>query len=441
MESPLIFGLPVAFGLLPLLLFIILSFNPKIHPALNIIACTVLGAVLNKANLLQFGDIVRTGLSSMLALTAFTVLMGSGLAAIMRKTGAAELLVHFFIDKLGIKSEKRAILTTMVICMVMAILLATMAGANSVIAPIVIPMVAMVGITPATLSVIFMGASQIGLFCGPFVPQAVLTMELTGLGYGEYFLKVAIPIACIFFIGTYLIAVYTQKKTRGKDGETFPTEFLIEQKSYTPTPQAKRSTIAFLVTMGIMLLIGVIRGGSIGYSLTVILICDAMTGLAGGMSSYDIVATACEGAGKLFWLFITVFMFSPCIDYITNCGAFDVLSNFLSPFAAGHGIVFFTAAIVVIGIFAINGTHVAQIAILDTLFASIAMSLGVTPALWAVCLTLGSQITNFAYPGVDMIAAMGIAQCKTVKHQLRLGYMWMIPCCVVWAVIAGILIR
>ena len=54
-------------------------------------------------------------------------------------------------------------IATMVCSVVLVTLLGTLAGANAVIAPIVIPLVAAVGITPSALAVIFQGAGQTGL--------------------------------------------------------------------------------------------------------------------------------------------------------------------------------------------------------------------------------------------------------------------------------------
>ncbi len=56
-------------------------------------------------------------------------------------------------------------------------LLGTMAGANAIIAPIVIPLIATMGITPSTLGLIFQGAGQTGLFLGPFSPPMVTLMR------------------------------------------------------------------------------------------------------------------------------------------------------------------------------------------------------------------------------------------------------------------------
>lgn len=86
---------------------------------------------------------------------------------VLRKTGVAAAIVNVLMRKIGVRTQKRAMIATMVCSVVLVTLLGTLAGANAVIAPIVIPLVAAVGITPSALAVIFQGAGQTGLFPAP----------------------------------------------------------------------------------------------------------------------------------------------------------------------------------------------------------------------------------------------------------------------------------
>ena len=60
-------------------------------------------------------------------------------------------------------------------------MLGTLSGSNAIIAPILIPIMASLGITPSTLGVILHGAGAAGLQIGPFVPPVATVMGLTGL--------------------------------------------------------------------------------------------------------------------------------------------------------------------------------------------------------------------------------------------------------------------
>ena len=80
-----------------------------------------------------------------------------------------------------------------------------------------------------------------------------------------------------------------------------------------------------------------------------------------------------------------------------------------------------------IGIFGINGAAVAQAMMIDTLFHPFLGDLGVSMSLWATIVLVGSQITSFAYPGLDMIGQMGLAHAKDIKPMMKLAYMAIIP--------------
>ena len=166
----MIFNLPPILGLAPLVLYIILAFQKNMHPIVNVGICVLLGAILSGQSIGSLGTVVYESMGSFLALVGFIIMLGSGLGVVMRKTGVAENIVHLLMQKIGVKTQKRAILATMVSSIVLVTLLGTLAGANAIIAPIVIPLVAAVGLTPSTLAVIFQGAGQTGLFLSPFGP-------------------------------------------------------------------------------------------------------------------------------------------------------------------------------------------------------------------------------------------------------------------------------
>ena len=61
----------------------------------------------------------------------------------------------------------------MICSLVIVALLGTLAGGNAIIAPIIIPIVAAVGITPSTVGVIFQAMGETGLIWGPFTPPVI----------------------------------------------------------------------------------------------------------------------------------------------------------------------------------------------------------------------------------------------------------------------------
>lgn len=296
-----------------------------------------------------------------------------------------------------------------------------------------IPLVAAVGITPSTLAIIFQGAGQTGLFLSPFSPPMVTLMGITGLSYPRILVCAGIPIAIVMWIGTYLIAIKVQKDTQGK--EDFGTDVELPDGNFKVDPVTKRATFTFVITMAVMVVYGIITKGGASFVILVMLVAAILTGLVAKMSAGEIFDSIIEGCGKLMWLFFMFLMFNPFLNFVTASGAFDAMLELMEPLIGSTGKLGFTLLTVLVGIFGINGAAVAQALMIDSLFNGFLPGLGVSMELWAMIVLVGHQITSYAYPGVDMIGAMGLAHAKNIKPMLQLAYMAIIPgtilaCCI-----------
>lgn len=416
----LLFNLPPLVGLLPLLVYIVLSFREKSNPVVNVGISVLIGAILIKQPLMGLGSVIAGALGSFLALIGFIIMLGSGLGAVLGKAGVAENLVHILMDRIGINTERKAIIGTMATSIILVTLLGTMAGANAIIAPIVIPLIAVMGITPNTLGVIFQGAGQTGLFLGPFSPPMVTLMELTGLSYLSILLYAGLPVSVVMWAITYFIARRVQRQTAGKFSFALPEKEV--GKVYTASPETKRATIAFLLTFLGLIVYGVAVKGGASYAVFIMITVAIVTGLAAGMKMGDLVNTFFEGMSKLIWLFFMFILFEPFLMFVEQSGAFEALFNLLQPLISSSGQVIFSLVTALIGVFGISGAAVGQAILMDGMFGSMASDLGVHMGLWAAVLLIGSQITSFAYPGGDMLGAMGLAQSRDVKSMLKNGY-------------------
>lgn len=418
--TELIFNLPPIVGLLPLIVYIILSFKEDLNPVVNVGICVILGAIIIKQPLLELGSVIADAMGSFMALIGFIVILGSGLGAVLNKAGVAKNLVHFMMNKIGINTERKAIIGTMATSILLVTLLGTMAGANAIIAPIVIPLIATMGITPSTLGLIFQGAGQTGLFLGPFSPPMVTLIELTGLTYGQILLYAGLPVSICMWVVTYFMAKRVQKNTVGM------YKFDLEEKDfdteYVATAETKRATIAFIVTFLALIVYGVYAKGGASFAVFIMITVAIVTGIAAGMKVGEIANTFFEGMSKLIWLFFMFVLFEPFLVFVEQSGAFDALFNLLQPLISSSGETIFALVSSIVGIFGISGAAVAQSMLLDSMFGTMAADLGIHMGLWAAVLLIGSQITSFAYPGGDMLGAMGLAQSKDVKSMLKLGY-------------------
>ncbi len=413
----MLFNLSPIFALLPLIIYIILAFK-DIHPVLNVVICVILSAIITKQPLLSMGGVISEALGSFLALIGFIILLGSALGAVLRKTGVAEHVVMALMKKIGIDTEKKAIITSMVCSILLVALLGTLAGANAIIAPILIPLVAVIGITPSTLAAVFMGAGATGLFIGPYSPQVVTIMELTGLNYGSYLVGVGLPIAAICWIVTYFMSLKIQNKTKG----IYMYENVEKpDMNYVVKAETQRATLVFGLSVLLLIIYGIFQGSGSSYAIVVMFTAAILTGKAGGMNFNDLFDTMMEGAGRMIWLFIMFVLFHPFITFIAEAGAFEAMVNLIQPLLRSQSKVVFSLISTLTGIFGIGGAAVAQSVVMDSMFKPLVEGLALSPRLWATILLVGSQITSFAYPEADMLGQMGLARSKDLKNMVKFG--------------------
>lgn len=348
----MIFNLPPICGLFPLLLYIVLAFKKGMHPLVNVSICAVVGAIMVKQPLNGLGAVIYESMGSFLALVGFIIMLGSGLGMVLRKTGVAAAIVNVLMRKIGVRTQKRAMIATMVCSVVLVTLLGTLAGANAVIAPIVIPLVAAVGITPSALAVIFQGAGQTGLFLSPFSPPMVTLMSITGLSYPRLLLCAGLPVSIVMWVGTFLIANKVQKETQGT--ENFGPDGEAAAENFQMDPATRRATIAFAVTMALMVIYGIATNGGASFVILVMIVAAIITGLFARMPVGTIFDSMMEGCGKMMWLFFMFLIFNPFLNFVTQSGAFDALLQLLEPLIGPTGKVGFTLLTVLVGIFGIN---------------------------------------------------------------------------------------
>lgn len=413
----MLFNMSPLVALIPLIIYIILAFK-DVNPLVNVVICVILSAILTNHSLLAMGSVLGESLGSFLGLIGFIIMLGSALGTVLRKTGVAENIVMALMKRIGIDTEKKAIAASMITSCLLVALLGTLAGANALLAPIIIPLVAAIGMTPSTLAAIFQGAGQTGLFIGPFSPQVVTIMGLTGLTYAQYLFGVGLPIAIICWVITYIMAVRIQKKTKGVYSYDISEKANLE---YKPTKETTRGTWAFTITILLMLGYGIYSKSGSAYAVVVIFTVAIITGIASGLKLGDLFDTMMEGAGKMVWLFVMFVLFNPFITFVEEAGAFTALADLVKPLMASGNRIVFALVSSFVGLFGIGGAAVAQSVIIEKMFKDIVQTMGLSPTLWGLIILVGSQIDSFAYPEADMLGQMGLARSKDLKNMVKLG--------------------
>lgn len=414
----MIFGLPALIGFLPLAIYLYLAFKGK-DLVVTVVICVLVGAILTGQTPVSLSVEIAKGLQSFLGLIGFIIMMGAGLGEVLTETKVARNLVDVLIKKVGIKSQNQAIIVTMLISTLLVALLGTLAGANAMITPILIPIVASFGVTPNALAVILHGAGACGLFLGPFVPPVITLMGLTGLSYGEYLLNIGLPVAILVLLTTYYTGKKVQKQYEGID--TYNQDDLNINEDFHATYKTSRATLVFTIIMIGMLVYGIFAKAGASYAVLVMLVVAFSTGLTAGKSLMEIIQSLIKGSTKMFWLFFMFVLYDPFLNFVTMTGAFEKLGELLKPLIEVSGDIGFIIISTLVGVFGVSGAAVAQSVVLNDLFKNIVADINLPMTIWGTVLLIGSQITSFAYPTGDMIGQMGLARSKDLKSMIKNG--------------------
>ncbi len=411
---------PTLWGLIPLVVFVVLVFR-KWHPVVAILMATAVGAVMAGASLVDVATVTQEGLGSFLAYVGLIIMAGGGLGKIAEKTGVAQNIVRMVMYKIGVNTPNKAIVGTMTSSALLSGSLGTLAGANAVIAPVIIPIVASTGLSSSVVAVIFQGAGVTGLFLGPFTPPMVTFMELTGLSYLQVVLYAGLPVSIVMWIVTFIYVKRILPKTLALYPYSKEDIAGAEQQEEFDPKIVKQTTWAFTITLLGFIIYGIIIQGGSTFAIMVITLTAIMTGLVGRLKPNEIAEYFFEGAKPLIWLFFQFVLFTPFIHYIEALGGFEALKNLLMPLIEGGSDLAIIVLTSITGIAGIPGAAVAQSVVLDELFSDVFVEAGIPMSIWILVLLIGSQMTEFLYPMGDTLGAMGIARSKDLKNMVIFG--------------------
>ena len=419
-----LFNLPPIIGMIPLLLFIVFAFA-GVSQMLSLVLATVLCMVLSGTGLIAYSAMLCESMGGTLCLIGLVILLSSGLGKLLEQSGVSHTMVYSIVQKVGVKTENQGIIVTILCSTLVCGMLGTLAGGNAIIAPIIIPVVAAVGLSKSTVGAIFQNAGETGLILGPLSPAVVALLSLTGLSYGKMMLCAAIPFAAVWLVTTFFAVKRLQKTTR--ETENYEDEKM--DSSFVPTSRHKKITVLFLVSFAAFVLYGIMTKSGTTY-LPVVMIClIIIVGACSGEKSDQVFKTAITGMSGGLSLFILFLLFGPMFTMMTGMGAFTALAELFAKFVTviGTGTGALSQAVVMImgslvGGFGIEGASVVQMQITNQLFAPILEVVHMPMELWAVALIAASRITNIIYPSANMIGQMGIARSDNKKSMLKTGW-------------------
>ena len=283
-----------------------------------------------------------------------------------------------------------------------------------------LPIMASLGVTPTVVATLFKVAGEIGLILGPLTGVTLITMEVTGLSYGQLMIQAAIPFAIVWLAGAWVGANRAQKRTEGKEGYTLG-EDVKHLDQVVITKQQKVTTIAFLLCFVLLVGYGIATGQGTSYALIVMIVLAAVVAIFGRIEidrSVDCITKGVASQANMFLIFVSI---EVLLNLVTLGGGFDALSNLLGGLASNSATAVMLVASVVGG-FGIEAAAVAEIKIISDMFGGLAVSAGLPMGCFAVSILAATRLTGSIYPTSNFAGQLGIAQCTNTKEALQAAW-------------------
>lgn len=425
---------PSLLALIPLVIYIVMAFRGKNNVS-GLMTGIAVAAIIMGLNLKTMAKVFHTALGSTTVLIGLIILAGAGLGVLMTETRVTHTLVFWIVKKIGVNSQTKAKIALVISSILICGMLGTMGGGNAVIAPIMIPILASLGVTPTVVAVLFKVAGEIGLMLGPLTGVTLITMEVTGLSYIQLFLYATLPFSVVWMAGAWIGTLRAQKRTEGKESYTLSDDIKAIDEIVI-SPKEKRTTIAFIISFILLVGYGVVTKQGTNYALMVMILLATVTAIFSRMDIDDAVAAMSKGMASQFNMFLIFITIEVLLQLVTVGGGFAALADLLGGFAkqAGPTGVYLVAALV--GGFGIEAAAVAEIKIIADMFGALALEVGLPMSVFATCILAATRLTGSMYPTTNFASQMGTAQCENTKEALKA--LWISVACVwVWVLIWG----
>lgn len=398
-----------------IIIYAIMVFR-NVDPLVATAICVGLGFLFNWSSPIEIGKTLESSLSSFLALVGFIIMLGRGLGEVLNETKVSHTLVHKIVYGIGVNTQRRVKIGVIVSSLVIVAVLGTLAGGLAILAPILRPIAASVGLSRPSLAVLMQASGEEALILGPFAPPVVALLGVTGLTYGTMLFHASVPIALVTVLTTWFMASNLQRQY---PHEVFPYDETEER--FVPTTRQNLTTIIFTLAFAACVAYGLIFKAKTSFVIFVMLFLAISTGLIGGLSITRIFELIIDGMKKNFQLFFIFILLDPFLNLVQSAGGFDALMKLFVPLEHLGGKSLLSILIGLTGAFGMPAASAAVIKMLHEMFSPMAMEMSLSATTFAFSMLLATRITNFAIPGANMFAAMGFAESSNIKAMIKNG--------------------
>ncbi|ANY10471.1 permease [Pseudonocardia sp. HH130630-07] len=425
---------PTLWGLLPIVLYAalaLLGMDITVATAVAVVSALLVLAPTPIVAAEMFGS----SLGEMVTMIGLIIMLGAAAGEVLRATGVADAIVHAVLRIVGHDSRVRTILGVMLACLALVAALGTLAGALAIAAPILLPVVARLGFTrSATAAMMFIGGCA-GLAIAPFAGSNVAIMSAAEVGYLQYLLYGAGPLAVLSIVLGLLVVPWVQRRTEGT-GDDYTDADVVAPEAAPGGARRRRATVAFTVTLLAAVGYAIVTAAGTSFPLLALPVLAVVTGLAGGLRLADVARHVMRGASTqvpmflLFWLLAVFFL---AVDELKP---FDVVLAAFSDELGAMSPLLFVAVIALLGWVGVPGATAAQVVLIDEVFGGLSATIGVGVNAWVIVLLFASKIDTYGpFPNANMLGAMGLARSSNLRNLLIVGWILLLAASVMYAAI------
>lgn len=431
---------PSLLGLLPLLIYIVLGMIMTKHMIVPLVIATVVGCIMSGNGAIQFGASFNTALGGLMGQIGVICLLGAGLGAVMNETGVTSTLCKWLINMLHIKTRKQAIMLMSIVVFVLSFVLGSSTVSCAVNFAFLMPIAAVFGVAPITMTVIQIFIGFAGMTLSPFSATNIACMEITGLTFPQFLTNAAIPYVIITLVcGLVLSFICDKRYPQGTNGEIY--EAPEGGMEHEVTKECRNATIAFIITFVACVVYTIILKGGLAFTYFYMAALTVVISFAGRKKIHDTVVTFFKSAAGMLQLFFTLILLQVMLDTISAMGGFDALGSLCANAVGGtNGSVALMIIATIFGVFGVNGAAASQMLVINDVFQPMILSTGLSMGLWSFVLIMGSLPSNFLYPGATQWGIMGMCHCGDIKRIMRFCWITVavtLVFSIVWCIIAG----
>ncbi|WP_157120614.1 Na+/H+ antiporter NhaC family protein [Nocardia fusca] len=420
-------------GLLPIALYAVLALLGMDIMIATVVAIASALLILMPAPTAA-AALLGESVGDQITMIGLIIMLGAGLAEVLRATGVATQIVRAVMRVAGDRSRTAVALGMMMSCLILVAALGTLAGALAIAVPLLLPIAAKMGFTrSATASTIFIGGCA-GLALAPFAGSNVAIMDAAEVGYLQFVLYGAGPLALLSLVLGLVIVPWMQRRTEHEDD--FYDESELESETEVANPHVSRATAVFVVALLASVVYATVTSAGTAFPLLALPVLAMATGLAGGLSPRQIADRVYAGAASLISIFLLFWLLAVLFNAVNLIDPFTVVLESYGSGLQNLGPFPFAVAIALLGWVGVPGATAAQVVLLDNLFGELASTVGVGVGTWVIVLLFASKADTYGpFPNANQFGALGLARSTSLKNMLITGWCLLIPATVMYVAI------